>query len=173
MTLIEEVYDGELNFEIVNDSIETDHISMDLVSEYNGQTVGLHVDVPIKSKRVMFKNLVFLDAAGTIEFSKIDEKSDRLIKALDELWTPDFEVEGGFSEAPVEIEFSVLNKEMFDCTTEKTYIRIYNDVEMETGDSFDDIHVELGFNFNLGRKRASFIEKKKAFRNDFLAMIMA
>lgn len=173
MNLIEEVYDGELNFEIENDVVGEDAISMDLIAEYEGKNVGMHVCVPIKKKRMMFKSFSFLDPSRTVTFSSLGENSDNLITAMDALWTPDFEVEGKFSDVPVEIEFSILNRDAFDCTVEKTYIRIYNDVEMNTGDPFDDIHVELGLNFNLGRKRASIIEKKKNFRNDFLAMLLA
>ena len=43
MNLFEDIYDGELNFEIENYIIESEYISMDLLSEYQEKTVGLQV----------------------------------------------------------------------------------------------------------------------------------
>lgn len=173
MNLFEEIYDGELNFIIENYTIENDVITMDLMAEYEGESVGLRVAVPVQNRRMMFKSVVLPNISSPIVFTSLGECSDRFVAALDRIWAPDFEVEGGFTADAVEAEYAVLNREIFDCTKEKTYFRIYYTLDMETGDEFDNMNMELGFNFNLERKRASFIELKRQMRNDFLAMIMA
>ena len=58
MNLFEDIYDGELNFEIENYIIESEYISMDLLSEYQEKTVGLQVKVPIQTKKILFKNII-------------------------------------------------------------------------------------------------------------------
>lgn len=172
MNLYEDIYDGELNFEIENLEMSADAAVMDLVSEYKGEKVGLKVSLPLQTKRVMFKNITMLAVSKPIIFTSVGESSDRLVAVLDKIWNPDFEVEGKFSSQDVEIEYTILNREMFDCTKEKVYTRLYANIDMQTGDEFDNINMELGFNFNLDRKRASFVELKKVLRNDFLALIM-
>ena len=173
MNLFEEIYDGELNFEIENSQIKTDGIVMDLVSEFEGKRVGLQVKMPIQSKRMLFKSFVFPDTTRPMEFHSLGESSDRLILAVDTIWHPDFEVEGKFDPNGAEIEYAILNKEVFDCTKEKTYTRLFYHVDLETGDAFDNFDLEIGFNFNLTRGRASFVERKRGTRNDLIAILMA
>ncbi len=173
MNLFEEIYDGELNFEIVSSEIGDDGIVMDLSAEYEGESVGLRVKMPIQQKKMIFKSFIFPDASRPMEFYSLGEQSDRLIKALDAIWHPDFEVEGKFDPNGAEIEYAILNKEFFDCTKEKTYTRLYYQLDLETGDSFDNYNLEIGFNFNLGRSRASFVERKRELRNDLIALLMA
>ena len=173
MVLYEDIYDGELNFEIADFEIGTEEISMDLLSEYNGESVGVRVKMPIQQKRMLFKSFVFPDANRPMVFSSLGEQSDRLIAALDSIWNPDFEVDGGFDPNGAELDYAILNKELFDCTSEKTYTRLYYQLDMETGDAFDNFNLEIGFNFNLGRKRASIVERKRETRNDLIALLMA
>ena len=173
MNLFEDIYDGELNFEIENYTIEPEYISMDLLSEYQEKTVGLQVKVPIQTKKILFKNIILPDTSRTVQFLSLGERSDQLITALDEIWHPDFEVDGKFDPNGAEIEYAILNKEMFDCMKDKTYTRLYYQIDMETGDEFDNFNLEIGFNFNLDRKRASFVERKRETRNDLIAILMA
>ncbi len=173
MNLIEEIYDGELNFEIGNALIESDYISMDLCANYEDKEVGFRVKMPIQGKRVFFKTYVFPDTGRPMQFFSLGESSDRLIKVLEKLWNPDFEVEGKFDTNGVELEYAILNKDIFDCTQEKTFTRLFAYIDMETGDEFDNFNIEVGFNFNLSRKRASIVERKRETRNDFLAILMA
>ena len=172
MNLFEELYDGELNFEIENEVVDGEQITMDLYAEYNGQKVGFKVEFPIQTRRVLFKNLILPDISNPIIFKSLGDCSDNFVKVLDQIWSPDFEVSGKFEENAVEIEYAVLNREAFDVTKDKTYVRMYAQIDMETGDEYDNINMELGFNFNLDRKRASLVETKRLMRNDFLAMIM-
>ncbi len=172
MNLFENTYDGELSFDIENFTIETDEIIMDLFAEFEGKRVGLQVTFPIQTKRVMFKSMVMPDQTRPMFFASLGESSDQFIAALDKIWSPDFEVSGKFEENAVEIEYAILNRELFDCTKDKTYTRVYAQIDMETGDEYDNINLELGFNFNLERKRASIVEIKRQTRNDFLALIM-
>ncbi len=173
MNLFENEYDGELNFEITDKQVTEEKITMDLSAEYNGQTVGLQVSVPLLRRKMLFKSATFLKAGSPVILSSLGEQSDRFLQALDEIWNPDFEVEHAFSEEPVELEYSLLNKDLYDCLTEKNYLKLFADIDLETGDDFDNINMEIGFNFNLGRNRASFVEKKKELRDDFAALIMA
>ncbi len=173
MNLFEEIYDGELCFEIADYTVEADFITMDLVAEYEGKEVGFQVRMPVQTKKMLFKSMILPDTSRGMEFISSGERSDRFIAALDTIWTPDFEVEGKFEANVVELDYSILNKELFECTKDKTYTRLYAEIDMETGDPFDNINTEILFNFNLSRKRASLIEGKRALRNDFLAMIMA
>lgn len=173
MKLFEGTYDGELNFEIISSEIGADGIVMELFAEYEGEDVGLQVKMPIQQKKMLFKNFIFPDASRPMEFHSSGENSDRLIKALDKIWHPDFEVEGKFEPNGAEIEYAILNKELFDCTKEKTYTRLYYQLDLETGDAFDNINLEIGFNYNLGRNRASFVERKRETRNDLIAILMA
>jgi len=172
MNLFEEIYDGELNFEIENEVIGTEEITMDLLAEHEGKRVGFQVVVPIQARRMMFKSMVMPNVSAPIVFRSLGECSDIFVSPKDRLWSPDFEVEGKFEDCDVEIEFSVLNKEIFDVMKDKTYTRLYAQIDMETGDEYDNINMELGFNFNVERKRASLIETKRTMRNDFLALIM-
>ena len=114
-----------------------------------------------------------LSQTGTVRFESDGEASDRLVRALGTLWDPEFEVSDGFTDGAAELEFSILNREMYDPMTDKNYLRLYTNIPMETGDSFDDINVEICFNFNLSRGRASIGESKREMRDDFLALIMA
>ncbi len=172
MNLFEHEYDGELSFNIENFSVESNEIIMDLYAEFEGKKLGLQVSFPIQSKRVLFKTMVMPDQTRPIIFSSLGECSDNFIGALDKIWMPDFEVSGKFEQNAVEMEYAILNRELFDCTKDKTYTRIYAQIDMETGDEYDNINMELGFNFNLDRKRASFVEIKRLTRDDFLALIM-
>lgn len=172
MNLFEHDYDGELSFDIENFSVESNEIIMDLCAEFEGEKLGLQVTFPVQSRRMMFKTMVIPDQTRPVVFASLGECSDKFISALDKVWAPDFEVGGKFEENPVEIEYAILNKDLFDCTKDKTYTRIYAQIDMETGDSYDNINMELGFNFNLERRRASFVEIKRLTRNDFLALIM-
>ncbi len=172
MNLFEGQYDGELCFEIENTVIDDETITMDLVAEYQSKTVGLQVVVPILSKRVLFKNFLLPNTAKPMKFCSNGECSDRFVTVLDKLWKPDFIVEGKFDPNPVEIEYAILNKDMVDLMNEKIYTRVYAQIDMETGDPFDNFNLEIGFNFNLNRKRASFVERKREMRNDFLAMLV-
>ena len=172
MNLFEQTYDGELSFDIENFSVEADMITMDLYAEFEGERVGLGVVFPIQTRRVMFKTMVMPDQTKPILFNSLGECSDRFVAALDKIWCPDFEVSGKFEESAVEVEYTILNRELFECTKDKTYTRIFAQIDMETGDEYDNINMELGFNFNLERKRASFVEIKRLTRNDFLALIM-
>ncbi len=172
MNLFEELYDGELNFAIENEIVEAETITMDLLAEYEGETVGFQVVFPIQTRRMMFKSMVMPSPTKPVLIKSLGECSDRLVSLLDKLWSPDFEVSGKFEEDAIEIEYSILNREMFDCTKDKTYTRLYAQIDMETGDEYDNINMELGLNFNLDRKRASLVETKRAMRNDFLALIM-
>lgn len=172
MNLFEEIYDGDLNFEIVNEVIGAEEITMDLLAEHEGEKIGFQVVVPIQTRRMMFKSMVMPNVSAPIVFRSLGECSDNFVSLLDKVWSPDFEVDGKFEDCDVEIEFSVLNKEIFDVTKDKTYTRLYAQIDMETGDEYDNINMELGFNFNLERKRASLVETKRVMRNDFLALIM-
>lgn len=172
MNLFEELYDGELNFEIENEVIEAETITMDLSAEHEGEKVGFQVVFPIRTSRMMFKTTVMPSPTQPILIKSLGECSDRFVALLDKLWAPDFEVSGKFEEDAIEIEYSILNRDIFDCTKDKTYTRLYAQIDMETGDDYDNINMELGFNFNLSRRRASLVETKRAMRNDFLALIM-
>lgn len=172
MNLFEQTYDGELSFDIENFTVEADAITMDLCADFEGEKVGLQAVFPIQTKRVMFKSMIMPDQTRSIAFNSLGECSDNFVRALDKIWSPDFEVSGKFETQAVEIEYAILNRELFDCTKDKTYTRIYAQIDMETGDEYDNINLELGFNFNLERKRASFVEIKRLTRNDFLALIM-
>ena len=172
MNLFEELYDGELNFEIENEVIESEIITMDLCAEHVGEKVGFQVVFPIRTSRMLFKTVVMPNPTQPILIKSLGACSDRFVTLLDKLWSPDFEVSGEFEEDAIEVEYSVLNREIFDCTKDKTYTRLYAQIDLETGDDYDNINMELGFNFNLDRKRASLVETKRAMRNDFLALIM-
>ena len=172
MNLFNEIYDGELDFEIRNKAVDSDLITLDLYAEYDGEEVGLRVVFPIKANRFLFNSMKLPDISKPIVFKSLGECSDRLVTALDRIWSPDFEVVGKFEENDVEIEFAVLNREAFDVTKDKVYTRVYAQIDMETGDDYDNINMEIGFNFNLERNRASLVETKKIMRNDFLALIM-
>lgn len=172
MNLFEEKYDGELLFEIENAVIDDESVTMDLLAEYQSEKVGLQVILPIQAKRMFFKTFVFPNSTKPMKFCTMGECSDRFVKVLDKIWKPDFEVDGKFDPNPVEIEYAVLNKDVFDLMNDKVYTRVYAQIDMETGDPFDNFNLEIGFNFNLNRKRASFVERKRETRNDFLAMLV-
>lgn len=173
IALIGEEYDGELMFDIVSVEENDGFLHMEVAAEYEGETVGFCMSVPTLSRKMLFKSISVLDTAKPMVFSSAGEKSDRLVKVLDQIWKPDFIVSNAFSSEPVEIEYAVLNKEMFDYRTDKVYTRLYCQEDLESGDAFENFNLEIGLNFNADRKRVTIVEMKKEYRNDLLALWMA
>lgn len=170
--LFYDVYDGELTFDIVDCDKTDDLYEFVLKANYEGNEVGLKISFPIIKRRALFKSITLLNSGAQVEFSSIGIESDNLIVVLEQLLKPAYKSSGKFSENIETLDFSVLNREMYDIDSDKIYTKIFNGEDQTGLDEDERINCELNFTFNLSTMRASLIEVRDGYSADLVAVLM-
>ena len=172
--LLGEEYNGDFNFKIADYDYENDYLYLTLKADYNEKVAGIVIKVPVIIKKQLFKTLKVIDNTRKIEFESVDDECSKvLLTAFENVLKPDFKVTKKFTPDLAELDFQIENRQFYDMDSEKIYLKIYYDEE-DTQDIPKDerIHIELKFNFNIPRMRATLSESKKGYTNDFLTVIM-
>ena len=165
-------YDGEMFFEISDVECGTDEYSFTIRAQYGEKTVGAKVVFPILIRRSLFKTMKLVKNNSRLSFVSIGEESDNLVCALEELLKPPFRSTKRFTDEPEEIDFSVLNRQLYELDTDKIYLKIYNADDQADLEEDEKINLEMNFTFNLQTKKASLIEVKDGFSSDLVAILM-
>lgn len=165
-------YDGEMFFDVSDVEKETDSYSFVIKAQYNGDTVGARVIIPVLTRRSLFKTLKIIRPDAQLRFVSIGEESDGLICAFEDLLKPAYRSTRKFSDEPDPIDFSVLNRELYDLDADKIYIRLYNGEDQSDFDEDEKINLEMNFTFNLSSGRASLIEVREGYSADIIAVLM-
>lgn len=171
--LVEEEYDGELRFSIIDKAVTADACVLTL-GAYDGEDlVGFKISIPLMTKKLLFKVFQFIQPSGTVVISTIGEKSDRLIPALQKYFNPSYEPSDGFTNDLVEIDFALRNQGAYDLNQDKIYLRLFYDEEQDADlPKNERIHLNMNFAFNLSRESASLIETKEGYSADLISFLM-
>lgn len=168
-----EEYDGELRFSIIDYSIEPDQCVMTLGAQDGEDLIGFKISVPVMTKRLLLKTFQFIMPTGTVKFSSIGEKSDRLIATLVKYFQPSYEASEEFSDEVVEIDYKLRNQGACDLNQDKIYLKLYYDEEQDEDlPKSERIHLNMNFAFNLSRESASLIETEEGYSADLVAFLM-
>lgn len=173
VSIIDEEYDGELRFSIIESVLENDSCAITIGAKDGEELVGMKVIIPVLTRRMLFKPLRLIPPASTLKLESIGEKSDRLVATMAKYFQPDYEPSDGFTRDEVNIDFTVRNQGMYDLENDKIYLRLRYDEEQDEGipDS-ERIHLDMNFSFNLNRESASLIETKEGYSADLISFIM-
>lgn len=173
MHLIDEEYDGELRFSIIESEILADACVLTLGAYDGEELVGFKISIPMMTKKMLFKTFQFILPRGVATFSSIGKKSDRLIEALKTYFKPNYEPTDGFTEEPVEIDYKLRNQGAYDINQDKLFLRLFYDEEQDADlPKNERIHLSIDFSFNLSRERASLIEVKEGYSADLISFLM-
>ena len=171
--LIDEEYDGELRFSIIESEISADACVLTLGAYDGEELVGFKVSVPVMTKKMLFKTFQFIHPNGVVTFSTIGKKSDRLISSLKKYFNPAYEPTDGFSNEAVEIDYKLRNQGTYDLKQDKLYLRLFYDEEQDADlPKNERIHLSMDFAFNLSREMASLIEVKEGYAADLISFLM-
>ena len=173
VNVVQEEYDGELRFSIIDYSIEPDACVMTLGALDGEELIGFKVTIPMMTKRLAFKLFQFIMPSGQVKFSSIGEKSDRFIQTLVKYFHPNYEASDGFSEDEVEIDYKLRNQAGYDLNQDKIFLKLFYDEEQDEDlPKNERIHLDMNFTFNLSRESASLIETQEGYSADLVALLM-
>ncbi len=173
VSLVEEEYDGELRFSIVDAEMGANLYVLTLGALDGEALVGFKIEIPVVTRRLGFKLMKMIYPQGSVKISSIGEKSDRLIWALVRYYQPVYEASDGFTNDPVEIDYSLRNQGAYDLDNDKIYLKLYYDEEQDDDLPKDErIHLNMNFSFNLSRNIASLIETKEGYTADLISFLM-
>ncbi len=170
--LFYEKYDGEMIFDISDVEFEDDKLSFVIKAEYNEKTVGAAVTIPVIVRRSFFKTTKLIKNSAQLVLSSIGEESDNFVVALEELFKPAFRSSRKFTDEPEGIDYSILNRELYDIDSDKIYVKLYNAEDQSDFEEDEKINLEINFAFNLKTKKASLIEVRDGYSADLIAIIM-
>ncbi len=170
--LFYEQYDGEMLFDIESCEKTADRYTMVLKAQYNNEIVGFQISIPVIIRKSLFKVIKFVTPSSQVEMASIGEESDRFICALENLLKPVFQSTKKFSEQTETLDFSVLNREMYDVDADKIYLKLYNGEDQSDFEEDEKINIEMNFSFNLSTKRASLVEVRDGYSADLVAVLM-
>ena len=165
-------YDGEMFFDIVDLEKGSEQYSFTIKAEYDGKIVGARATVPVLIRRSLFKTYKFIKNNSQIKFASIGEESDNFICMLETLLKPAYKSSRRFSEEPDAIDFSVLNREIYELDSDKIYLKLFNGEDQSDFDEDEKINLEMNFTFNFGNNRASLIEVRDGYSADLVAVLM-
>ena len=165
-------YNGELFFDIVSCEKNADEYVMVAKAEYKGETVGFEFSVPVVVRKGFFKTMKFIKTGAQIKFASIGEESDRFICALEELLKPAYKSSKRFSEEIETLDFSVLNREMYELDTDKIHIKIFNGEDQSDFEEDEKINIEMNMAFNVDTGKATLIEVRDGYSADLVAALM-
>ena len=167
-----EKYDGEMFFDISDIEIDNENLNFVIKADCSGKTVGAKVTIPIIVRRSLFKAVKLVKNSAQLCLSSIGEESDSLVVAFEQLFKPEFKSSKKFTDEPEGIDYSVLNKELYDFDTDKIYLKLYNADDQSDYEEDEKINLELNFSFNLKSKKASIVEVREGYSADLIAIIM-
>ena len=171
--LIEEEYDGELRFSIIESELNADSCVLTLGGYDGEELVGFKISVPMMTKKLLFKTYQFIHPTGAVSFSSIGKKSDHFIEALKKYYNPSYEPTEGFTDETVEIDYKLRNQGGYDLGRDKIYLRLFYDEEQDADlPKNERIHLSMDFAFNLSRESASLIEVKEGYATDLISFLM-
>ena len=171
--VIEEEYDGELRFSIIESVIGPQACVLNLGGYDGDELVGFKIEIPLMTKRLAFKTYLFILPSGVVKCSSIGDKSDRLIGTLAKYFQPAYEPSEGFTEDPVEIDYTLRNQGSYDINQDKIYLKLYYDEEQDEDlPKSERVHLNMNFAFNLSRETASLIETKEGYTADLITFLM-
>lgn len=165
-------YNGEMFFDIVSCEKEADEYVMVAKAEYKGETIGFQFSVPVIIRKGLFKVVKFVKTGSQIKFSSIGEESDRFICALEELLKPTYKSSKRFSEEVETLDFSVLNREMYDLDTDKIHLKIFNGEDQSDFEEDEKINIEMNLAFNVQNCKATLVEIRDGYSADLVAALM-
>lgn len=170
--LIYDKYNGEMFFEISDVESDNQELSFVFKADYNGKEVGAKITIPVIVRRSFFKGVKLIKNSSQLIISSIGEASDNFICVLEELFKAPYKSSRKFTEEPEEIDYAVLNRELYELGTDKIYLKFYNAEDQSDYEPDERINLELNFTFNLNTMRASLIEVKDGFSADLIAILM-
>lgn len=173
ISVIQEEYDGELRFSIVDSNVVPDACILTLGAQDEDNIVGFKIEIPLISKRMGFRSFQFVRPSGTVKFSSIGEKSNKLIATLVKYFKPSYEASDEFTDDLVEVDYVLQNKGAYDLNQDKIYLKLYYDEEQDEDLPRNErIHLEMSFSFNLSRETASLVETHEGYCADLIAFLM-
>ena len=167
-----ENYDGEMFFDIDSLEFSNNEYTFDIKSNYNGNEIGMHISIPVIVSRSLFKSIKIIKPNGKITFETIGNESDLLVSTFEELFKPPFESSKSFSDAVETLDYSVLNKQMYDLDNDKVFIKIYNGDDQSGLEEDEKINIELNLSLNFVSKRATISEVRDGYSSDIVAVLM-
>lgn len=165
-------YDGEMRFDISDVEIENEKYSFVISAKYNDKIIGVKVVLPIIIQRSLFKSFKFINPKSKLVFESIGEQSDNFVCALEDLLKPPYKSTRKFTDEPEGIDFSVLNRSIYNIDSDKIYLKLYNGDDQSFLEEDEKINLEMNFSFNLQTNTASLIETKEGFSADLVAIVM-
>jgi len=165
-------YDGEMFFDISDiESGETEY-AFTLKANYNDKTVGVRVILPIIVRRSLFKTVKLVKNNSKLIFESIGEESDNFVCALEDLLKPAYKSTRKFTDEPEGIDFSVLNRQLYEFDSDKIYLKLFNGDDQSDLEEDEKINLEMNFSFNFQTKKASLVEIKDGYSADLVAIVM-
>lgn len=165
-------YDGEMFFDIEDIETGNEEYSFVIKADYKGKIVGARVTIPVLIKRSLFKVIKLVKVNEQLSITSIGEESDNFICMLEELLKPSYKSSKRFSDEPDAIDYSVMNREMYDLDNDKIYLRMFNGEDQSDFDEDEKINLEMYLTFNLNTKRASIAEVRDGYSADLVAILM-
>lgn len=165
-------YDGEMFFDIEDIKKGSEEYSFTIKAQYDGKIIGARVSVPVLIRRSLFKTYKFIKTNSQLKITSIGQESDDFICALESLLKPPYKSSRHFSDEPDPIDFSVLNRELYDIDSDKIYLKLFNGEDQSDFDEDEKINLEMNFTFNLSSNKASLIEVRDGYSADIIAILM-
>lgn len=173
VSIVEEEYDGELRFSIIESEVENNSCSITIGAKDGEDLVGMKVIIPLLTRRLGFKLMRLIPPSGTLKMESIGTKSDRLIATLAKYFQPSYDPGEEFTSDDVAIDYTVRNQGMYDIENDKIYLKLYYDEEQDEGVPEEErVHLDMNFSFNLNRESASLIETKEGYSADLISFLM-
>ncbi len=173
VSVIEEEYDGELRFSIIDSTITDDGCCITLGAKDGDELIGCKVTVPLITRKLLFKTFRLIPPQGAVKFESIGEKSDRMIQTLVKYYQPAYEASEFFTDEAVSVDYVLRNQGSYDLEQDKIYLKLFYDEEQDEGLPADErVHLNMNFSFNLKREVAGFIETKEGYCADLITFLM-
>ncbi len=170
--LFNEKYNGEMFFDISDVDCNQEECSFNITASYGEKVVGARIVIPIIVRRSLFKTIKLVKNNAKLYLESIGQESDNLVCALEELLKPQYKSTKRFTDEPEGIDFSVLNRQLYEFDSDKVYLKLYNGDDQSDLEEDEKINLEMNFSFNLQGKKASLVEVKDGFSADLVAIIM-
>ncbi len=173
VSLIEQEFDGELRFSITDSAVQEKAVVLTLGGYDGEKLVGFQIQIPLVTKKLLFKTYQFIVPEGTVLIRSIGEKSDQFIETLVRYLEPPYPANDGFTGDEVEIDYQLRNQGGYDLMQDKIFLRLFYDEEQDDDlPKAERIHLDMNFAFNLSRETASLIVTKEGYAADLVSFLM-
>ncbi len=170
--LFYEQYDGEMLFDISDIETSNNELSFIIKALYNDKIVAARVTLPVIVSRALFKTVKLVKPSSQLAITSVGEESDNFICALEQLLKPPYKSSREFADETEGIDFSVLNRGVYNLDSDKIYLKLYVGEDQSEFEEDEKINLEMNFSFNLSTKRASLIEVREGYSADIIAILM-